>query len=72
VKFILLIKNQNIIQIRHMLYFGLLLMFLGNTLYLTAHLFVKTNRRYLLLAARFVTGIGSSEFLIHICLRITF
>lgn len=50
-------------QIRQLLYVGLLLMFTGNAIYLCVHLFERNMHRYLLILARFVTGIGSSEWI---------
>ena len=48
-------------KIRFLLYAGILLMLFGNGIYLMAHLFKKHQRKYMLLFARFVTGIGSSN-----------
>uniref|UniRef100_A0A915NSX8 Major facilitator superfamily (MFS) profile domain-containing protein n=1 Tax=Meloidogyne floridensis TaxID=298350 RepID=A0A915NSX8_9BILA len=48
-------------KIRHLLYIGIFLAFLGNALYLCVHLFPIEERRYALLIGRFVTGIGSSN-----------
>uniref|UniRef100_A0A183C112 MFS domain-containing protein n=1 Tax=Globodera pallida TaxID=36090 RepID=A0A183C112_GLOPA len=48
-------------KIRYLLYVGLLLMFCGNGLYLSVHLFRSAERKYLLCVARFITGIGSSN-----------
>ncbi|CAK5028793.1 unnamed protein product [Meloidogyne enterolobii] len=48
-------------KIRHLLYIGIFLAFLGNALYLCVHLFPIEERKYALLIGRFVTGIGSSN-----------
>jgi ceroid-lipofuscinosis MFS transporter 7 len=60
-------------KIRQLLYAGLFLLFAGNALYLAVHLFAIDARKYLLLTARFITGIGSSKFThIHRYITITF
>uniref|UniRef100_A0A914DXI8 Major facilitator superfamily (MFS) profile domain-containing protein n=1 Tax=Acrobeloides nanus TaxID=290746 RepID=A0A914DXI8_9BILA len=52
--------SNKIKQITLPLYIGLGLMFVGNAMYLSIEL-VPSNRKYLLLFGRFITGLGSSN-----------
>lgn len=52
-------------SVRPLLFVGLLMMFIGNATYLALEV-ATIPKRYLLLGGRFITGVGSGEWMIVI------